>query len=60
MSKFKVVAYRSQRYEMVVEADDRHQALDLAGCFECVAPEWKEDCGYHSFAIDYAAEQEEE
>ena len=60
MKRFKVVAYKNQRYEMEIEAEDVDKAKEIAEGFEEVSPLWKEDIDYNSFFVDYADEVTED
>ena len=60
MKRFKVVAYKNQRYEMEVEAEDEDKAKEIAEGLNEVSPLWKEDIDYNNFFVDYAEEVTEE
>ena len=59
MSKFRVVALKTVRYEMIVEAPNEEMAIEKASSLECVAPEWREDVDTFNFTIVGANEEDD-
>jgi hypothetical protein len=56
MKHFKVVAYKTQRYEMEVEAENKAAALETADGLNGISPMWVEDFEYYHFEVAGAEE----
>ena len=60
MKRFRVVAYKRQRYEMEVEAEYESEAEEVAAGYNGMSPLWIEDEDYYSFDIERVEEVVEE
>ena len=49
--KYTVVAYKTTRYEMEVEAASAEEARNKADTLECISDKWEEDFEYFDFSI---------
>lgn len=59
MAQYEVVAYRTTRHTMTVEADSPESARNVADGHECVSDKWDEDYEYFDFSIADVREVEE-
>jgi len=58
--RFKVVAYKSTRWEKEVKAESAEEAMDIARDSNLVDPAWRHDPEYYGFDVVDAEEEEEE
>ena len=56
MATYKVIAYRTEEYTMIVDAASMSEALEKAAEHECVSDEWQPDYDSFNFTIDRAEE----
>ena len=57
--RFKVVAYKSTRWEAEVEAESAEAAMDIARDWNSFHPAWRHDPEYFSFDVVDAEEEED-
>lgn len=61
MAKYKVVAFHSKRYEMIVDdVESEREAMDDADTFNLISDKWQENCEGDYFEVSYAEKIEEE
>lgn len=59
MAKFKVVAFETKRYELVIEAKDEDEAHTKADNVDDLC-DWDEDYDYYDISIDHVEQLEED